>query len=158
MRAALLGFTIWLAVPALGTAQQPTRWEVETPAERAELAPGEEARASALAGELRCPVCQGVSIQDSPSPLAVQMKELIRSQVAEGRTDDEIRAYFVGRYGEWVLLEPRASGFNLVVYLLPALALLVGGVMLVVMVRRWSGRPAGSGVSSGGVAKSGRPG
>lgn len=109
---------------------------------RASQDPVLEARASALASELRCPVCQGVSIEASPSPLALQMKDLIRTQLAEGRTDQEVRAYFVSRYGEWVLLEPRASGFNLLVYVLPALGLLAGAGLLVVVVRRWSGPPA----------------
>ena len=97
-----------------------------------------EARATRLASELRCPVCQGLSIQDSPSPLALQMKDLIRTQVGQGQSDAEIRGYFVSKYGEWVLLEPRASGFNLVVYVLPAVALLAGIGLLVVAVRRWT--------------------
>ncbi|HUG41016.1 MAG TPA: cytochrome c-type biogenesis protein CcmH [Longimicrobiales bacterium] len=100
--------------------------------------PGLEARATRLAAELRCPVCQGLSIQDSPSPLALQMKDLIRTQVGQGYTDAEVRGYFVSKYGEWVLLEPRASGFNLLVYLLPALALLAGAALVVVAVRRWT--------------------
>ena len=97
-----------------------------------------EARATRLASELRCPVCQGLSIQDSPSPLALQMKDLIRTQVGQGQTDAEIRGYFVSKYGEWVLLQPRASGFNLLVYFLPAAALLAGLGLLVVAVRRWT--------------------
>ena len=97
-----------------------------------------EARATRLAAELRCPVCQGLSIQDSPSPLAQQMKDLIRSQVMAGRTDEEVREYFVSKYGEWVLLEPKAQGFNLLVYLLPALALLGGAGLIAVAVRRWT--------------------
>lgn len=100
--------------------------------------PALEARATRLAAELRCPVCQGLSIQDSPSPLAVQMKDLIRTQVGRGYSDDDVRAYFVSKYGEWVLLEPRATGFNLLVYLLPAAALLAGLGLIVVAVRRWT--------------------
>lgn len=100
--------------------------------------PALEARATRLASELRCPVCQGLSIQDSPSPLALQMKDLIRTQVGQGQTDAEIRGYFVSKYGEWVLLQPRASGFNLLVYFLPAAALLAGLGLLVVAVRRWT--------------------
>jgi cytochrome c-type biogenesis protein CcmH len=100
--------------------------------------PAQEARATRLASELRCPVCQGLSIHDSPSPLAQQMKDLIRSQIVAGRTDAEIRDYFISKYGEWVLLEPQAQGFNLLVYLLPALALLGGAGLIVVAVRRWT--------------------
>lgn len=103
--------------------------------------PALEARATRLASELQCPVCQGQSIQASPSPLAQQMKDLIRTQVAEGRTDQEVRDYFVSKYGEWVLLEPKAAGFNLLVYVLPALALVAGGIFVAVVVRRWSAAP-----------------
>ncbi|MFW5946868.1 MAG: cytochrome c-type biogenesis protein [Gemmatimonadota bacterium] len=97
-----------------------------------------EARATRLAAELRCPVCQGLSIDDSPSPLAQQMKDLIRARVVEGWSDEEIHQYFMSKYGEWVLMEPKAEGLNLLVYLLPALALVGGGGLIAVAVRRWT--------------------
>jgi cytochrome c-type biogenesis protein CcmH len=100
--------------------------------------PALEARAIRLADQLRCPVCQGLSIHDSPSPLAQDMKDLIRSQVAGGATDDEVRQYFISKYGEWVLLEPKPSGFNLLVYILPALGLLAGAAFIFFAVRRWT--------------------
>lgn len=106
--------------------------------------PALEARATKLASELQCPVCQGLSINASPSPMAQQMKDLIRRQVADGYTNDEVRGYFVSRYGEWVLLEPKAAGFNLLVYVLPALALLGGGAFIFMVVRRWSAPSAGA--------------
>lgn len=105
--------------------------------------PALEAKATRLASELQCPVCQGLSINASPSPMAQQMKDLIRAQLAAGHTNDEVKAYFVSRYGEWILLEPRAAGFNLLVYILPALALLGGGAFVMMVVRRWSGAPGG---------------
>lgn len=98
-----------------------------------------EARATKLSAELRCPVCQGLSIHDSPSPLAQQMKDLIRSQVASGWSDADVTDYFVSKYGEWVLLEPKASGFNLLVYALPALLLVGGAAFIFMAVRRWTG-------------------
>ncbi len=85
-----------------------------------------ERRTRDVASSLRCPVCQGLSIADSPSELAQEMKGLVREQLAAGRTPDEVRAYFIGRYGEWVLLEPKPEGLNLLIYLLPV-ALLGGG-------------------------------
>ncbi len=97
-----------------------------------------EAMTTALASELRCPVCQGESIQDSPSELARQMRELIRDQLRSGKSPDEVRAYFVDKYGEWILLSPRAEGFNLVVYLVPFAAILVGGAVVWRTVRRWT--------------------
>ena len=101
-----------------------------------------EARTSALASELRCPVCQGNSIQDSPSELAQQMRDLIRDQLRAGKTPDEVRAYFVDKYGEWILLTPKATGFNLVVYLVPLLVILGGGAIVWRTVRRFTATPA----------------
>lgn len=97
-----------------------------------------EAMTTALASELRCPVCQGNSIQDSPSELAQEMRDLIRDQLREGKTPDQVRAYFVAKYGEWILLSPRAEGFNLVVYLVPLAVILVGGAVVWRSVRRWT--------------------
>lgn len=101
-----------------------------------------EATTTMLASELRCPVCQGNSIQDSPSELAQEMRSVIRDQLRAGRTPDEVRAYFVDKYGEWILLAPKAEGFNLVVYLVPILAIVVGGVVVVRTVRRSTTGPA----------------
>ncbi|MGH7544819.1 MAG: cytochrome c-type biogenesis protein, partial [Gemmatimonadota bacterium] len=89
-----------------------------------------EAEARRLGAELRCPVCQGLSLQDSPAELAQEMKDLIRERLRAGDSPAEVKAYFVSRYGEWVLLEPPARGFNLTVWLVPVLALL-GGAALV---------------------------
>lgn len=97
-----------------------------------------EARTSAVASELRCPVCQGLSIQDSPSDLAQSMRAVVRDQLAQGKSAGEVKAYFVAKYGEWILLAPSASGFNLLAYLLPAVALIGGGVVIVGAVRRWT--------------------
>lgn len=97
-----------------------------------------EDRTSAVASTLRCPVCQGESIQDSPSQLAQDMRALVREQLRAGKTPEEVRAYFVGRYGEWILLEPRMTGLNVLLYVFPV-ALVLGGLALVVMlVRKWS--------------------
>lgn len=98
-----------------------------------------------VASEMRCPVCQGLSINDSPVELAQQMKAVVRDQLAAGRTPDEVKAYFVSKYGEWVLLEPRASGMNLLVYVLPIVALLAGAVVVAASVRRWTRSAAEAG-------------
>ena len=100
--------------------------------------PALEARTREVAAGLRCPVCQGLSIQDSPSELAVQMKDLVREQLRAGKSREEVEAYFVSKYGEWVLLEPKARGANLIVYLLPVALVLGGGVFIWMMVRKWS--------------------
>ena len=97
-----------------------------------------EARTSAVAATLRCPVCQGESIQESPSARAQQMRAVVRDRLRAGQTPDEVKAYFVSRYGEWILLEPTMKGLNVALYILP-IALVVGGLLLVVfLVRRWT--------------------
>lgn len=96
-----------------------------------------ERRVNDVASNLRCPVCQGLSILDSPSELAQDMKRVVRDQVVAGRTRAEIESFFVQRYGEWVLLKPPARGANLTVWLGPFLLLLGGGLVLFVAVRRW---------------------
>jgi cytochrome c-type biogenesis protein CcmH/NrfF len=98
------------------------------------------ARTTALAVQIRCAVCQGISIQDSPSALAREMREVVRDQLRAGRTEEEVKAYFVSKYGEWILLEPPAHGLNLAIYLLPVLLVVGGAAGLVVVVRRWTGK------------------
>jgi len=136
------------AMPSLQLAQsdsaRPSPRVVSTPADSAL-----EAMTTVLASELRCPVCQGNSIQDSPSELAQQMKSLIRDQLRSGKTPDEVRAYFVDKYGEWILLSPRAEGLNLVVYLIPFAAVVVGGAIVWRTVRRWTAAPPADGIHPG---------
>jgi cytochrome c-type biogenesis protein CcmH len=100
-----------------------------------------EATTTAIAVQLRCPVCQGESIQDSPSELARQMRNLVRDQLRAGKSPNDVKAYFVSRYGEWILLQPRAAGFNLLIYVVPALAVLGGLALIVFAVRRWTRPP-----------------
>lgn len=97
-----------------------------------------DARAKTVSSRLRCPVCQGESIQDSPAELSAQMRTLVREQIVKGKTDAEIFDYFVQKYGQWILLEPKAEGINLIVYWVPVLFLLAGGLGLWMVVRRWT--------------------
>lgn len=87
---------------------------------------------------LRCPVCQGMPIAESPSPMAQDMMKQVRSMADAGQSREEIIAYFVSRYGEWVLLKPTARGFNILVWVLPPLGLLMGGLLLWQQMRRSS--------------------
>ncbi|WP_337172547.1 cytochrome c-type biogenesis protein [Gemmatimonas aurantiaca] len=95
-------------------------------------------RVRGVAQRLRCPVCQGESIQESPAELAVQMKGVVREQLAEGKSEREVMDYFLAKYGDWILLEPRAEGLNLVVYWVPVIFLAIGGVTLFMAVRKWT--------------------
>ncbi len=98
--------------------------------------------AAEVAAQLRCPVCRNQSVLESSSGLAREMQSVVRDRLAAGETPEEVRAYFVGRYGDWILLKPEPKGINLLVYLLPAAALLFGGVLLYYRIRRWTGATA----------------
>lgn len=97
-----------------------------------------DATTTSVASELRCPVCQGESIQDSPSELAGEMRNLVKTQLAAGKTPAEVKAYFVSKYGEWILLDPKAHGFNLVLYAAPYVLLVAGLGVIGVAVKRWT--------------------
>lgn len=103
-----------------------------------------------VASELRCPVCRSQSVLESSSDLAERMQAVIRDRLARGESPAEVRAYFVDKYGEWILLRPEPEGINLLVYVLPALALLGGGWAVVRQLRRWSadGVTDGSGAAA----------
>lgn len=98
--------------------------------------PAQEARARTLFKDVRCLVCQNESIDDSEAQLAGDLRRIVREQVKAGRTDAEIRDFLVARYGEFVLLKPRFSGGNAVLWLAPLGVLLVGGVLMAGLLRR----------------------
>jgi len=75
---------------------------------------------------MRCPVCQGLSVADSPVASAIAIREEVRSLLREGYTRDQIFDYFEGAYGEFIRLSPRARGFNLVVWIAPIVMVLLG--------------------------------
>lgn len=106
------------------------------------LPPAQEERAQRLGKQLRCAVCQGLSIADSPAQMARAQLDTVRALVSEGKTDEEIKAYFVDRYGEWALLAPPAHGFNWVVWVGPALVLLIGAVAIRALFRKSATAPA----------------
>lgn len=90
-----------------------------------------------IGNELRCPTCVSESVSESSSAIAREMRVIIQDQLNEGRTRAEILAFFQDRYGDWILLNPPARGILLIVWLLPALGVLVGAVLLVRLMRRW---------------------
>jgi cytochrome c-type biogenesis protein CcmH len=92
--------------------------------------PGKEAHARALFRDVRCLVCQSQSIDESDAPLAHDLRQLVRRQVAQGRTDDQIRAFLVSRYGQFVLLTPKASLGNAILWIGPLLVVAAGAAAL----------------------------
>ncbi|HUM17688.1 MAG TPA: cytochrome c-type biogenesis protein [Candidatus Nitrosotalea sp.] len=95
-----------------------------------------------VAAQLRCVVCQSLSVADSPSETAHEMKDIIRERLAAGESPEQVRAYFVEKYGNWILLSPPRQGFNLLVWVVPFAGLGLGLVLVLIVVRRWSRRPA----------------
>jgi cytochrome c-type biogenesis protein CcmH len=113
---ALLGLTL------LRPAAQPTRTEL----------------AQQLAGELRCPDCQGLSVADSPSGSAAEIRSQIDRLLAAGLSEDQVRSHFVDRYGEWILLAPRAP----IAWLLPGAVVLLALAGLSAWIWRGAARPS----------------
>jgi cytochrome c-type biogenesis protein CcmH len=93
-------------------------------------------RVAEIARELRCPICQNLSVADSPTELATQMRALIEEKLQAGESPEAIKAYFVSKYGDWILLKPKREGFTWLVWLLPVAGLLVGAGAVVVFTRR----------------------
>jgi len=95
-------------------------------------------QAREIADLLRCPVCRGVPIAESPSDLAKDMMGMIYQQLEEGKTKDEILNYFVERYGDWILLQPKAEGSNLFLWIIPLLFLIGGAIFISFKTSQWS--------------------
>jgi cytochrome c-type biogenesis protein CcmH len=95
-----------------------------------------EQRVHSIASELRCPVCQNLSVADSPSELAQQMRAEIARRLRLGQSEAEIDAFFTAKYGQWILLTPDAGGIGLFAWLTPALAIAVGAAVAWTVVRR----------------------
>jgi cytochrome c-type biogenesis protein CcmH len=99
-------------------------------------------RTREIAKTLRCTVCQSESVFESQAPLAQQMRGIIRERVAQGQSDEEIRAYFLSRYGDYILMEPRVRGLNWLLWTGPFLLLLFGGFLLYRTLARWTAETA----------------
>ena len=105
--------------------------------------PVHEARARAISKELRCVVCLNQSIDDSDAELARDLRVLVRQRIVEGDSDDEVIAYVVSRYGDFVLLRPPVKGATLVLWIGPIAIVLIGLLAMISYFRR-AGREAES--------------
>lgn len=92
----------------------------------------------AIATELRCVVCQNLSVADSPSEMAQQMRAIVREQLQAGRTPEQVKDFFVSKYGEWVLLKPKTTGFSALLWILPYVVLVLGVLAALWFIRRWT--------------------
>ncbi len=100
--------------------------------------PTEDQRVQRISSVVRCPTCRGLSAAQSDAPPAEAIREEVRRRVQAGETDAEVKGYLVSRYGEDVLLQPKADGVGLVVWALPLIGVTVavGGLALVLRKRR----------------------
>jgi cytochrome c-type biogenesis protein CcmH len=92
-------------------------------------------RTQQVAGEIRCPVCQGLSVADSPSEMAVNMKAQVRALLARGYTEPQIEKYFERSYGQFVLLRPKFEGVNSLVWIFPIAAMAAGVLIVIFKIR-----------------------
>jgi len=127
MRQLLCVFLCLMCLSAPGLAVQPDE-VLEDPAL--------EARARALSQDLRCVVCQNENIDSSNAPLARDLRLVVRERLVAGDSDEEVLDYVVDRYGEFVLFRPRFEGSNIVLWLTPLLAVLLGAGMLFAFFRK----------------------
>lgn len=124
MKRALAAVACALALAAFGQAD-----EVAKPD------PVVEARLKDLAEELRCLVCQNQTIADSAAPLALDLRNQIRTMIRQGKSDAEIRAYMVDRYGDFVLYKPPLKDTTLLLWIGPFALLAIGAVVIVIVAR-----------------------
>ena len=98
--------------------------------------PATEARARALQRQLRCLVCQGESIDESQAPLAWELRHVVRLQMAEGKSDGQIKQFLVARYGDFILMEPPLQPDTYFLWLAPFVVLLGAGGVAYWVIRR----------------------
>ena len=145
MKALLLLFTLFARAADPGAAVDPMTRDEDAGKALSEPPDGAppsqdvvDARTQVLAEQLRCPVCQGLSVAASPSEAARAMRERIRELVAQGYGDEQIVDYFVDRYGTWILLAPPKQGFSWVLWGAPAAGV---GLGLIWVLSRFGSRP-----------------
>ena len=98
-------------------------------------AESQEDLAQSIDRNIMCPVCPSETIDESQVPIAKQMRDIVREKLSLGETKEEILDYFSQRYGEAILAKPTAEGFNLIVWIIPPIIVVVGMVLVVLVVR-----------------------
>ena len=112
-----------------------------------------EARARAISLDLRCPVCQGETIDDSNAPISRDLRLAVRERLVAGDSDAQVMDYVVARYGEYVLFNPRASGSSLLLWLAGPAMLLGGGLLAYATTRRRARAPEAEGLTDADRAR-----
>lgn len=117
------------------------KWIVGEPAGPARTGVELEKETARVASLLRCPVCQGLSVNDSPATMAQNMKRQVRDLVARGYSEEQALIYFEKAYGEFVRLEPPVRGVNWLVWGAPVALLVIGGVFVFFVAKRMQRSP-----------------
>lgn len=112
-----------------------------------------EARARAISENLRCPVCQGESIDDSNAPISRDLRLAVRERLVAGDSDEQVVDYVVARFGEFVLFRPRATGSGLALWLAGPAMLLAGGLIAWFTLRRRARAPEAEGLTEADRAR-----
>jgi len=120
------GFSIFfiLVFAGIASAQQP------------QATPSDD-QVNAIAKQLYCPVCENTPLDVCPTTACARWRDLIRQQLAAGKTEQEIKDFFVAQYGARVLGTPPPRGINLLVYLVPVVAVVAGAYILFRVYRSW---------------------
>jgi cytochrome c-type biogenesis protein CcmH len=121
--ALILLSTVHIAAAQDGTAEPPVRAVTDD-------------EVNAIAAKLYCPVCENIPLDVCGTEACADWRDEIRTMLEQGRSEDEILAYFENRYGDRVLATPRREGFNLIVWLAPPAVLIIGAGLLIVVLRR----------------------
>jgi len=107
---------------------------------------------NAVAKQLYCPVCENTPLDVCPTQACKDWREMIRQQLIQGWTEEQVKDYFVANYGPRVLAQPPAKGFSALVWVLPVIGLAGGGLLLWQLLRRWQHRPPAAGSGKSGAA------
>ena len=103
-------------------------------ASNTDLISDEEKKINSVNAVLMCPVCPGESIDQSQNEIATNMRTIVKDFVEDGKSEEEIKDYFVGRYGPVILLEPATSGVSIYAWLIPPIALGVAIIVVIVAI------------------------
>ena len=98
----------------------------------------DEYQALEIAHELRCPMCQGLSVKESSTAISENMKTQIRKMLRERESKEEIMLFFENRYGEWIRRTPKMSGFNLLLWIVPAVLVTGGFIFIFFLAKKWT--------------------
>jgi cytochrome c-type biogenesis protein CcmH len=141
-----------LAAVAAGLLLAAASAQVQAPAAPA-TDPALDARVKALASELRCLVCQNQTVEDSTAPVARDMREQVRMQLAAGKSEAEVKQYMTDRFGDFVLYKPPVKATTIALWAGPFVALIFAGLLLVRRVRRSSANPQPAALSDADRAR-----